>query len=35
MNLAVFDLETNGYAGSSVLSTSSIVLETHHVNIFL
>ena len=27
MNLAVFDLETNGYAGSSVLSASSIVLD--------
>ena len=27
MNLAVFDLETNGYAGFSVLSASSIVLD--------
>ena len=27
MNLAVFDLETNGYAGSSVLSASSIVFD--------
>ncbi len=27
MNLAVFDLETNGYAGSSVLSASSLVLD--------
>lgn len=27
MNIAVFDLETNGYAGSSVLSASSIVFD--------